>query len=283
MNKITIPVVEINITEHCNLSCIHCDHSSPILPKRYLQPAEIYSDLSVLAKSVQVLELRITGGEPLLHPNLLECLISARSTGLSKKVSLVTNGTLLHQLPNAIWEHIDGLWISLYEGVHYRIDWKELILKASEHNVWIWKKERTHFDDNQVEVENHNIKLINYIYEMCVAHSKYNYCVVRNGRLYKCQRAAFMEDRLKSLGIPYEVSNEDGIRITKNSNLQTRIYEYIERSEPLNACRFCLGVISKEVPCCQRRLSKTNELNANIVENKITPSLILPDLLLKAK
>ena len=50
---------EINATDHCNLSCIDCNHASPAMPPHYADPAVIYEDCSRLARHCRARGIRI--------------------------------------------------------------------------------------------------------------------------------------------------------------------------------------------------------------------------------
>ena len=85
----------INLTNHCNLRCVHCyirdckGDGSPDLPTE-----RILSILDELADAGCLFFL-ITGGEPLLHPDFHLIYRHARKLGML--VSVFTNGTLLDE------------------------------------------------------------------------------------------------------------------------------------------------------------------------------------------
>src|SRR5207253_2785451 len=59
---------------------------------------------------------KLTGGEPLLHPELLGCLDAARDSGIAEQLSITTNGFLLPRAPDALFERIDRLTLSHYSS-----------------------------------------------------------------------------------------------------------------------------------------------------------------------
>ena len=109
--------VEYNLTEHCNLSCYLCDHASPLLPKKFAVVEEFVRDLEALSQVFHSTQLRIVGGEPTLHPELLRFLSEARRIGIADNIVLLTNGVQLHRMPVELWGLINDLWISVYPGV----------------------------------------------------------------------------------------------------------------------------------------------------------------------
>src|SRR5262245_36595574 len=95
--RVIAEAVEINATWHCNISCQWCSHASPIAPKKFADPQVVGTDLAVLANWMKVDHVRILGGEPLLHPHLVELLDAARRSGIAAKLRVLTNGLTLHQ------------------------------------------------------------------------------------------------------------------------------------------------------------------------------------------
>ncbi|MEW6232445.1 MAG: radical SAM protein [Chloroflexota bacterium] len=83
-------------TLRCNLSCRHCGSScGPRSPVRELSTQEIKDALSTVAADYVApgIMLAITGGEPLLRPDLFEVVNLAHELGFSW--GMVTNGTLV--------------------------------------------------------------------------------------------------------------------------------------------------------------------------------------------
>jgi SynChlorMet cassette radical SAM/SPASM protein ScmF len=83
------------LTEGCNLACRHCWVS----PRRQTEPGEfgaldlqLYKDIIRQAKELGLHSIKLTGGEPLLHPQIEELIVHAREAGLGFAVE--TNGVL---------------------------------------------------------------------------------------------------------------------------------------------------------------------------------------------
>jgi radical SAM protein with 4Fe4S-binding SPASM domain len=86
--------VDLFITSRCNLNCVHCFSSTEEQTVHELSVGEVKSVLDQLEK-LGILQLRINGGEPLLHPQIDEMLMTLRHRRLSKV--MLTNGTLLDE------------------------------------------------------------------------------------------------------------------------------------------------------------------------------------------
>ena len=84
------------LTERCNLSCVHCYINQPAGSERArageLSAAQIAAIIDQAADA-GCLYLLLTGGEALLRPDLPEIYVHAKKRGLL--VTLFTNGTLL--------------------------------------------------------------------------------------------------------------------------------------------------------------------------------------------
>jgi radical SAM protein with 4Fe4S-binding SPASM domain len=84
--------IDIFITSKCNLNCVHC-FANADKQRGELSFDELKSVFDQLER-MRVFELRINGGEPLLHPNIRE-ILSDLGKRKFRKV-LLTNGTLLN-------------------------------------------------------------------------------------------------------------------------------------------------------------------------------------------
>jgi len=89
----TGPVVIWNLIRRCNLACKHCYATSADIDfAGELSTEEIYAVMDDL-KSFGVSVLILSGGEPLLHPDIFD--ISRRAKDMGFYVGLSSNGTLI--------------------------------------------------------------------------------------------------------------------------------------------------------------------------------------------
>jgi SynChlorMet cassette radical SAM/SPASM protein ScmF len=83
------------LTEGCNLACIHCWLAPKFDPggNRYpTLPVETFETAIREARPLGLQGVKLTGGEPLLHPQFTRLLEIVRSEGL--RLTIETNGTL---------------------------------------------------------------------------------------------------------------------------------------------------------------------------------------------
>lgn len=96
----SITYLRISLTDRCNLRCVYC------MPKEGLQWQPLAEQLSVdeilrvveTASKWGVKRVRLTGGEPLVHPHIVEIVRRIASIPEIEEVSLTTNAMLLEKL-----------------------------------------------------------------------------------------------------------------------------------------------------------------------------------------
>jgi radical SAM protein with 4Fe4S-binding SPASM domain len=110
--------LEMELTERCNLNCIHCYINLPAedlkAKSRELSAVRIKEILKEAA-SLGCLKVRFTGGEPLLREDFEDIYIFARKLGL--KVTIFTNATLIHPRFAKLWSRIppgESIEVSVY-------------------------------------------------------------------------------------------------------------------------------------------------------------------------
>ena len=108
------PVVIWNLIRRCNLTCKHCySISADIDFKGELSTDEVYTVMDDL-KSFGVPVLILSGGEPLLRPDIFDISRRAKATGFY--VGLSSNGTLIDE------HNIDAIAAIGYDYVGISID-----------------------------------------------------------------------------------------------------------------------------------------------------------------
>ncbi|WP_312283989.1 GTP 3',8-cyclase MoaA [Candidatus Igneacidithiobacillus taiwanensis] len=91
-----ITYLRFSITEHCNFRCQYCSpaEGTPFFDRKdHLNSSETQRLLRIF-RGLGLQHLRLTGGEPLIHPRVVETVRYGVGLGIGK-VSLSTNGYLL--------------------------------------------------------------------------------------------------------------------------------------------------------------------------------------------
>jgi cyclic pyranopterin phosphate synthase len=95
-----VTYLRISLTDRCNLRCVYC------MPEEGVQWQPRADQLSVeeiirvveAAAAGGVSRVRLTGGEPLVHPHIVEIVHGIASIKGIEEVSLTTNAMLLERL-----------------------------------------------------------------------------------------------------------------------------------------------------------------------------------------
>lgn len=244
-DRIFTETIEINATWHCNIRCRWCSHASPDLNEQYADPASIATSLTILAKFLRADHLRILGGEPLLHPDLNKLIRTVRSTGISNKVRVLTNGLMLHRASNEFWELVDEVHISVYPSTAKVIENHKAALRATAeaHNVALMLKNFDHFRVSY-RAESDDYNLTERIYRTCQIANLWRCLTLHDGNLYRCPQAVFLQALSNHAlgGQKVEYLEIDSIGSAKE------IEQWLYRETALNSCTSCTGSAGKLVP-----------------------------------
>lgn len=93
----TIDYLRLSLTDRCQLRCRYCMPAEGIAftpTEKHLTYFETEQILTAFAK-LGVKKLKLTGGEPLLHPELSQIIQFAKKKLHYESVTITTNGVLL--------------------------------------------------------------------------------------------------------------------------------------------------------------------------------------------
>ena len=129
--------LEVHVADRCNLNCKGCGHFSPLAPGELPSFEEYERDLARLAALFEnVGEIWLLGGEPLLHPRLLDFVTATRSTFPDARVGVVSNGLLLGRQGDEFWRSLAENRVHLrLSGYPVDVDYDELLETAAHNGV----------------------------------------------------------------------------------------------------------------------------------------------------
>ena len=111
----TILDLRISITDRCNFRCVYCMEPDVQFQPRenVMTPGEIIR-MARVAQSLGVRKIRLTGGEPTLHPQLTE-IISGIRAATDMEIAMISNGSLLTREKLSAWKRagLDRMTISI--------------------------------------------------------------------------------------------------------------------------------------------------------------------------
>lgn len=242
---------QTDLVTHCNLACRDCDHLSPIARKGFASPETLYRDFSRLAKVYRPQRMQVLGGEPLLHPQIVEAMHALRASGISDRIMVVTNGVLLARMPDAFWESIDDLEISVYPGSEPDAAERACFkAKAAAFGVTLELYEFSEFRRVFSNRAARDEALVRRIYRSCKKVHVWGCHSVYDGYLYRCPQSAFVP---KLLGLPEDQHRRDGLKLHDGPGLRDELFAFLTDPEPLQACRNCLATAGVLRPHVQVR------------------------------
>lgn len=135
-----IDYMRISVIDSCNLNCYYCN---PWDNNEHGHAVNILSVKKVLcivraATRIGITHFRLTGGEPLLHPQIDEMVSQIKKIPGVSSVSLTTNAVLLAQQAKRFKEAgIDSINVSLdtIDASEYEYITKKPLLKEVEHGI----------------------------------------------------------------------------------------------------------------------------------------------------
>lgn len=230
--------VDYHVTDHCNLNCAGCNQFG-CLAKPWCISYEQFCDEWQLVhdKGLQFNEIRILGGETLLHPELDKLLIKLRSLFPTTAIVVYTNAILLSQQKEKLLPVFKDyniiLFISRYPNL--KLDYaklKEGFPRVRESNA-------THFMNTSFHTEPDFDR--DDSFRNCNNASSWRCRFLKNNRLYPCSTIPtichlidyFPEIQNTSFG--QMNIEENGIDITTHTVEEIEAFLY----HSIPACRFC--------------------------------------------
>ncbi|MCR4675206.1 MAG: radical SAM protein [Lachnospiraceae bacterium] len=113
----TIHYFEVPITDKCNLNCRGCIFgcNSAQMENNHVPKEQIIKDIRRMSELFcDVPWIRILGGEPLMHPDLIEILREVRNSFPDSEVDLCTNGLLVPHLDDASLMRLKELRVTIH-------------------------------------------------------------------------------------------------------------------------------------------------------------------------
>jgi MoaA/NifB/PqqE/SkfB family radical SAM enzyme len=233
----TLHNIEFHLAEHCNLNCAGCDHFSPLAEPEFADFDSVSKDMQRLAElsGGHISEIRLIGGEPLLHPDIEKFFPMVRGFFPDSRILLFNNGILLNKQPDSFWTacHVNNIVLFV---THYPIN--------------------IHVDDIQAKCSEYNVEFIyapgireDEMYR-CVLSlegkeniwNNWKYCIhndwtfLYKGKIYPCPFYANIRHFNKYFHQDLPLTDKDSIDIYQVDNMQ-EILDFL--ASPIPACQYC--------------------------------------------
>lgn len=232
----SINYIDINVVDHCNLKCKYCANFCPLVNEKFLDVAEFDKDCERLSSlsNGKIKTIRLLGGEPLLHPSLIEIMAVTRKHFPLSGIDLVTNGIVLLKMPMAFWTQCNQSVVRVAIS-HYPIHLNYTKIKsiAKEYGV------KTEYGKKPRGMYKWLLD-INGCQDIKESHS---YCiraaqcaVLQEGKIYACSLPPWIRYFNDYFGKDLKVNGFDYIDIYKVKKFE-EILEFM--GKPIPFCRYC--------------------------------------------
>jgi len=226
--------LEVHVTDHCNLKCRQCCSLSPFLPPYFVEPEELRRDLALARRVLAPGIFKLVGGDPLLHPRLLDCLRVARQSAIAPVVSVTTNGLLLGKMPEEFWGLLNAMTLSVYPQPRLPDSLMDYIHRRTrEHAIPLNIKYQDQFQHMTLDAPRRDSET-RAIFRTCWLRERCH--MLRDGRFYLCTRPAHFDTFYNTR----EFSERDGV-VLDGPGLAERLVAYLESETPLKSCALCMG------------------------------------------
>lgn len=232
--------LEAHVADHCNLRCAGCCALAPLAPRRFLEPDDLARDLAWARAVLRPSIFKLTGGEPLLSPRIVELARVAKASGIAPVVSLTTNGLLIGRTSarDELFEILDAITVSIYPDAGIdQADLDALRERARRAGVTLNEKKQ---DDFQAMTRPSPVPSggaeARAVFEGCWLRHRCH--TLRGGKLFACSRPPSVDTFAGAGGA---IAEADGLSLAPRAGLAEEVRAYLERAEPLASCGHCLG------------------------------------------
>lgn len=229
---------EVQLVEHCNLNCASCSHFCPVAEPSFLDIKIYEKDIKRLAKlfNNEANFIRLMGGEPLLHPDIIQFFDVTRKYFPNSIIDLDTNGILLISKKESFFEAVSRNNINISVTKYpIGLDYDKIIEKCKKYNAPF-----RFFDDQKVRKFNLlplDLEGRQQIERNFISCYLANCChTLKNGKLYTCSTIPHIEHFNNYFNKNLKVCKNDYIDIyeAKSGN---EILEFLAKPAPF--CRYC--------------------------------------------
>ncbi len=234
-------ILEYHLVDSCNLKCAGCSHYSSLLDElTYIKVEDIISDLSLLKSKVgdNLTVLKLMGGEPLLHPQICECLNEIRKIFSKTKIVIVTNGILLKskKMPDEFYNICSKLNIQIHITDYGLFNVEEILDELKDLGI----KTRLYRNSTKDFIWHYkHIRLTKGIIN-CLSKCIFKKltCNYRNGKIYLCPHIAYIDFFNKYFGQNIMLDDTDYISLDKIDSFGELMIK-INLARPNFCYRYC--------------------------------------------
>jgi hypothetical protein len=247
---------EINATRGCTNACVSCNHASTRYTEPYfMEPDTLKRDLDVMKEHLRTKLLFVQGGEPLLHPKVVQLLSLCYDSGIAKQCGILTNGKLLPRMHDDFWEMLATRKMELRMSCYPDLDPSIVPFvedMAAKWGFFVRPQQISTF--KPLFLKNDGRTYFGCPWNRCLT--------IHEGYFYLCPLTAFFPKQF--MGLPETI---DGIAIEGMTD--DRLSAFLAQNKPLETCKICAGARGVDIPWHQNKSKAEWEKEAGL-----TPELI---------
>lgn len=231
---------QFDTVSHCNINCKCCDHFCPIAKKEFIDIDLLKKDLHRLFELSNqgelIQQIKISGGEPLLHPMIQEIIIYIRGLFPKADVWLLTNGLKLQSADDTFFSvlHDNNVVVAITK-YPINIDYELIDSKLRKNNVKVFYWNKTalkKMNQYRLDIEGKQ----NPIQMFAHCHRPISCITLKNGRLYPCTLCPNADKFNEFFNKNLVISDKDSISIYDSNNFD-EILKFL--SKPIPFCKYC--------------------------------------------
>jgi hypothetical protein len=233
-------IFQVMVTDHCNLNCVGCNVFSPVADKAFLDLEAYTVDLKrIRAMFGSDCEVILLGGEPLLHPDLIDFLHRTSQIMEKADISILTNGMLISKQSEVFWDAVKAERVTIQVTKYpIKVAYDAIEAECKARGVDF------RYHDGYEPKSTFIMQAINP-QGTSDAASNYRRCTVRlctslrDGRMFPCIVAANIHNFNKYFGYDIPVVEDDYVDLAKGGRASRALRQLYDRKEPLPMCRYC--------------------------------------------
>lgn len=249
--------MEINATRSCTNACAVCNHASTRFTEAYYMAPEVLKrDLDVMRNHIKTKLLFIQGGEPLLHPKVVDLLRLCVESGIAAQAGVLTNGKLLPKMHDDFWELLRDGRCELRMSWYPDLDPTIVTFALDMGQKWgFFVRPQPINSFKPLFLKNDGRTYFGCPWRRCLT--------IHSGWFFLCPLTCFFPAQF--MGLPEHI---DGIEIEGMTD--ERLQTFLNRETPLETCKICAGGRGQDIPWHQNRSKAEWEKEAGLTPELLT-------------
>lgn len=245
LSRMTKLYAEIHLCDRCNLNCAYCSHFSPVA-KPYMISMETLEAECQRLKHLNLHEIKLLGGEPLMHPRLVEAIRLVHSILPDTKIAIATNGLLLGRMKSQFWQTCRECNVTIditpYPNKSVMKYFLAIWLIRKNHvrlikHTWRWEFRQQLLSQQPRTTD---LRQISSCYLRCNIHCTQ----VRDATLWPCAYAAYASSLNEYFGTSFRTVPDDCLPLNDDLTA-TDVRLWLFRAKPF--CSHCGFLSAKNV------------------------------------